>query len=203
MPPARRKTNARESQAASSGESVGPKSADGSLARFLITVFISLLAAGTGIVALLKYFHERGPSASFTVTASMTSPVTDPQLKQFVEDYVKSGNYSTPEVEAEFFTYPVIDYFGKSGLTREDLIADRKQAIEDWPTRRYSLQDPPQLLGKEGSDVFVVLAVIRYVVDNDKVTPAKHKSGISRSIYRIKATGSDFKIISVMEAKQQ
>src|SRR5262249_11427644 len=110
---------------------------------------------------------------------------------------------STPEVEAEFFAYPVIDYFGTSGATREDILADRKKAIENWPKRRYSLQDPPQLLGKEGSDVFIVLAVVQYEVVNDKVTPVKRKSGISGSIYRIKATGSDFKIISVMEAKQQ
>lgn len=173
--------------------------------RWLISVVISLLAAGGGIVALLNYFQQRGSTASITLTAaaSATTPVTDPRLRQFIEDYVQSGNYATPEVELGFFADPVVDYFGNRGVTHSDILADRKRHIEAWPERRYSLQGPPQLLGKEDQDVSVVLAVIQYELRNDQVSPVKRRSGISRSVYRIKPVGSNFKILSVMEGKQE
>jgi hypothetical protein len=186
-----------------SAKKANAKSTNGSLHRWLISVLISVLAAGGGIVALLNYFQQRGSTASITVTASMTSPVSDPKLKDFIEKYVQAGNFATPDVELEFLADPMIDYFGASGLTLADIRADREHHIKAWPTRKYSLEGPPQLLGKEGSDVFVVLAVVRYELINDKVTPPKRRNGISRSIYRVKAVGTDFKINSVMEAKQE
>ena len=89
-----------------------------------------------------------------------------------------------------------------SGLTHADIRLDRERFIAAWPDRKYSLDGPLQLLGKEGSDVFVILAVIRYELVNDKVPQPKRRNGISRSIYKVKAVGTGFKIISVMEAKQ-
>jgi hypothetical protein len=186
-----------------SAKKANAKSTDVSLNRWLISALISLLAAGGGIVALLNYFQQRGSTASITVTASMNSPVTDPKLKDFIERYVQAGNFDTPDVELEFLADPMIEYFGASGLNHAEIRAEREAYVKKWPTRKYSLEGPPQLLGKAGSDVFVVLAVIRYEVINDKATPPKRLNGISRSIYRVKAVGTDFKINSVMEATQQ
>jgi hypothetical protein len=125
------------------------------------------------------------------------------RARQFIEDYVASGNYATPEVELSFLADPVIDFFGEHGLTHSDILANRRRHIEAWPERRYSLQGTPQLLGKEGQDISIVLAVIQYELVNNQVSPEKRRSGISRSVYRIKSIGSKFKIVSAMEGKQE
>jgi hypothetical protein len=175
--------------------------------QWLVGIVVSLLAAGGGIVALCSYFFPKQPgsTASITLTASTssTTPITDPRLRQFIEDYIVSGNYNTPEVEVGFLADPMIDYFGKRNVSHADVLADRQQYIRDWPERRYSLQAPPQLLGKEHQDVFVVLAVLQYEVRNDQTNPPKRRSGLSRSIYRIKSVGNGFKIISALEGKQE
>ena len=117
--------------------------------------------------------------------------------------FISLRHYATPEVELSFLADPVVDYFGDREVKHSDILADRKRHIEAWPERRYSLQGPPQLLGKEDPDISVVLAVIQYELRNDQVTPVKRRSGISRSVYRIKPVGSNFKILSVMEGKQE
>jgi hypothetical protein len=89
--------------------------------------------------------------------------------------------------------------FAWLALTITGTIPDRHVTVY----RRYSLQGPPQLLGKEGKDVCVILAVANYELLNDRVTPPARRSSVSRSIYRVKSSGSNFKIISAMEGKQE
>ncbi|HEV2045811.1 MAG TPA: hypothetical protein VGQ95_04360 [Chthoniobacterales bacterium] len=138
----------------------------------------------------------KAASSPASPVSSANRPV-DARLRRFVEDYVNSGNYDTPEIETSFFAEPVIDYYGVPNATLATILHDTKANIRKWPTRYYHLAKEPVLLGQEGKDVFIVQTEISYEVSNGTDT----RSGISRSTYKIKPIDGKLKIISVMEAK--
>lgn len=155
------------------------------------------LGVGCCVLVVLGYltFHATQNARRDSPPDTVGKQVNDPTLKQFIEDYVRSGNYDTPEVEVAFFADQVIDYFGKRDATRDYILADRRAHIAKWPQRRYKLLSEPELLGNEAEGILVVLVRI----DFDLRSAERHRSGTSTSIYRIQPFASTFKIVSAME----
>jgi hypothetical protein len=142
--------------------------------------------------------QQRGPLAP---PAAVPTPIerqvpttrSQPDLKEFVRNFVTSGNYDDPAVESSFYAEEV-DYFDDGKVGKAFVVNDIKNYNQRWPTRSYWVDgDPTVRIVDSVRDVAKAIVVLRFSVQNGRKTVG----GSCQNTILIRDASANPKVISV------
>lgn len=149
-----------------------------------------ILAAGTIVTAVLP--ADRGRAQEYRPVAPLDQARTPlaADLADFIElDYLGTGTEN--HVTSPTLFAPVIDYYGKSGVTRDEMMRDRLAYYERWPIRSYVLLPGTMRIFERSADVIDVSFDYRFEVASAR----KQVGGIGRTELRIRLEDGGFTIL--------
>ena len=130
--------------------------------------------------------------------STSSSAISEAALILFIEGYTKSGEGNSPEEEMKYYAQSVENYFGDKNVNAKFILADRGKQIQRRPQRSY-VPENPKLLRKEGDNVYVLSAKVRYVVRNSAST----QSGVTETIYKVHVSGGRLELFHIAEMKTE
>jgi Trypsin-like peptidase domain len=134
------------------------------------------------------------PPKVFFESEKATQPrISTPDLKKFVRDFVTSGNYSDPTVEASFYAEQV-DYFDDGNVSKDFVVSDIRTYNQRWSKKGYRVDGEPSIQVVDGErDVVRAVVTISFGVSNLR----KSVKGSCENVILIQDASSNPKVISV------
>lgn len=132
------------------------------------------------------------PAPSPSPSVASVSGDEKSRLENFIIQFEKSGESNDPLTTSNFYAARVSNYFGDRGVTKSEIIADRRDYIRKYPVRSYSPQSYT-VLSDNGSSLSV------RVVGRFSVSGSKSLSGVYTSYMEIGRTGSGFEVLSITQ----
>ncbi len=150
------------------------------------------LIAAAGLAVLLASTGSAVRAQDYRPVAPLEQADTPlaARLADFIElDYLGTGTEN--HVTSPTLFAPVIDYYGKRGMTRDAMMQDRLAYYARWPIRSYVLLPGTMRITERGSDVIDVTFNYRFEVANAR----KNIGGVGRTELTIRLDEGGFTIL--------
>jgi len=129
------------------------------------------------------------------ITNNRQSNIKD-KIKDFLKNFYKSGEDSFPAKALKFYASNVAQYFGKTNVTKEEILEDKIRYYKKFPTRHYELKDFEIIDTKDlnGKKEYIVNTLISWKVTSAK---GKTKTGTSYGLLTLIETDNDFLVKAI------
>jgi len=97
-------------------------------------------------------------------------PPADPtDVRAFVLKFVKAGSEDSVDETLQFFTYPVVYYYGSTDISEAEVREDAESYRADWPSRSYEVLGDVKVTGRKKENAFHVTYRLKFAVEDSSV----------------------------------
>jgi Putative peptidoglycan binding domain len=155
-------------------------------------------AAGAETAAESAAPHSPSPIMESAPATSPPSEERFPQkeVREFIESYLHDAETNNLDAEMSYYADP-LDYFDHGIVDLRFVEQDVQHYYKRWPQRKYELLSISQKPVESRADEALVAFRISFTAKNDQ----NSVQGQTDNSFRIKATGSNYKIVSMREER--
>ena len=135
------------------------------------------------------------PSPLPTPTPPSTKKFTEQNIRQFLQEFVVSGESNSPQKILKYYAPKVSPYFSLSNASRDDIFKDKTRFYKKWTTRRNRLVEFTIVdkYTKNGINYCSLTETIEW----ESQSSSESKSGTSVASIELKSENNRFQITSI------